>query len=181
MCAQPTNFSGAGVLLFPYKEVTLSFFQLRIIVSKESCFYIQYETDWRTVLLADDMQWYIHGRGNQRMSHRKKTDADIFYQRPLMQGQKDSNPQQRFWRPTCYHYTMPLQATGESIHVFFRLSSTFFQTVHFRFFRSECALIGQHCFPQAPPQVFSAALHGSGLPVPWFPSGPASRQKKLLS
>ena len=24
------------------------------------------------------------------------------------QGQKDSNPQQRFWRPTCYHYTMPL-------------------------------------------------------------------------
>ena len=25
------------------------------------------------------------------------------------QGQKDSNPQQRFWRPTCYHYTMPLR------------------------------------------------------------------------
>ena len=25
------------------------------------------------------------------------------------QGQKDSNPQQRFWRPTCYHYTMPLK------------------------------------------------------------------------
>ena len=24
------------------------------------------------------------------------------------QGQKDSNPQQRFWRPTCYHYTIPL-------------------------------------------------------------------------
>ena len=29
----------------------------------------------------------------------------------LWQGQKDSNPQQRFWRPTCYHYTMPLIAT----------------------------------------------------------------------
>ena len=28
--------------------------------------------------------------------------------RPFWQGQKDSNPQQRFWRPTCYHYTMPL-------------------------------------------------------------------------
>ena len=27
------------------------------------------------------------------------------------QGQKDSNPQQRFWRPTCYHYTMPLRGT----------------------------------------------------------------------
>ena len=27
----------------------------------------------------------------------------------LWQGQKDSNPQQRFWRPTCYHYTMPLR------------------------------------------------------------------------
>ena len=26
------------------------------------------------------------------------------------QGQKDSNPQQRFWRPTCYHYTMPLRS-----------------------------------------------------------------------
>ncbi len=26
----------------------------------------------------------------------------------VWQGQKDSNPQQRFWRPTCYHYTMPL-------------------------------------------------------------------------
>ena len=24
------------------------------------------------------------------------------------QGKKDSNPQQRFWRPTCYHYTIPL-------------------------------------------------------------------------
>ena len=31
------------------------------------------------------------------------------------QGQKDSNPQQRFWRPTCYHYTMPLSATFEII------------------------------------------------------------------
>ena len=29
----------------------------------------------------------------------------------IWQGQKDSNPQQRFWRPTCYHYTMPLIAT----------------------------------------------------------------------
>ena len=25
------------------------------------------------------------------------------------QGQKGSNSQQRFWRPTCYHYTMPLR------------------------------------------------------------------------
>ena len=24
------------------------------------------------------------------------------------QGHKDSNPEQRFWRPTCYHYTIPL-------------------------------------------------------------------------
>lgn len=27
------------------------------------------------------------------------------------QGQKDSNPQQRFWRPTCCHYTMPLKGS----------------------------------------------------------------------
>ena len=26
----------------------------------------------------------------------------------IWQGKKDSNPQQRFWRPTCYHYTIPL-------------------------------------------------------------------------
>ena len=26
----------------------------------------------------------------------------------LWQGQKDSNPQGRFWRPECYHYIMPL-------------------------------------------------------------------------
>ena len=31
------------------------------------------------------------------------------------QGQKDSNPQQRFWRPTCYHYTMPL-SNGVILH-----------------------------------------------------------------
>ena len=28
---------------------------------------------------------------------------------PTWQGKKDSNPQQRFWRPTCYHYTIPLR------------------------------------------------------------------------
>ena len=27
---------------------------------------------------------------------------------PMWQGQKDSNPQERFWRPLCYHYIMPL-------------------------------------------------------------------------
>ena len=26
----------------------------------------------------------------------------------IWQGQKDSNPQERFWRPLCYHYIMPL-------------------------------------------------------------------------
>ena len=33
----------------------------------------------------------------------------------MWQGKKDSNPQQRFWRPTCYHYTIPL-GTGSIIH-----------------------------------------------------------------
>ena len=28
--------------------------------------------------------------------------------RIFWQGQKDSNPQGRFWRPECYHYIMPL-------------------------------------------------------------------------
>ena len=37
----------------------------------------------------------------------KEKSVDL-HQRILQQGQKDSNPQQRFWRPTCYHYTMPL-------------------------------------------------------------------------
>ena len=33
----------------------------------------------------------------------------------LWQGQKDSNPQRRFWRPTCYHYTMPLRIRNSAI------------------------------------------------------------------
>ena len=33
------------------------------------------------------------------------------------QGQKDSNPQQRFWRPTCYHYTMPLRAVNVDYYI----------------------------------------------------------------
>lgn len=28
-----------------------------------------------------------------------------------MAGAEGPNPQQRFWRPTCYHYTMPLSGT----------------------------------------------------------------------
>lgn len=32
------------------------------------------------------------------------------------QGQKDSNPQQRFWRPTCYHYTMPLRIQQKRLY-----------------------------------------------------------------
>ncbi len=35
----------------------------------------------------------------------------------LWQGQKDSNPQQRFWRPTCYHYTMPLRSLPNKIYI----------------------------------------------------------------
>ena len=31
------------------------------------------------------------------------------------QGKKDSNPQQRFWRPTCYHYTIALWPATEVI------------------------------------------------------------------
>ena len=30
----------------------------------------------------------------------------------IWQGHKDSNPEQRFWRPTCYHYTIPLCCAG---------------------------------------------------------------------
>ena len=33
----------------------------------------------------------------------------------VWQGKKDSNPQQRFWRPTCYHYTIALRADNEGI------------------------------------------------------------------
>ena len=40
----------------------------------------------------------------------------------VWQGQKDSNPQQRFWRPTCYHYTIPL-CTWIVYHAAARLST----------------------------------------------------------
>ena len=39
------------------------------------------------------------------LPHKQKSRS---FDRLIWQGQKDSNPQQRFWRPTCYHYTMPL-------------------------------------------------------------------------
>ena len=43
--------------------------------------------------------------------HNKQQKREVKLCQPnfsLWQGQKDSNPQQRFWRPTCYHYTIPL-------------------------------------------------------------------------
>lgn len=48
---------------------------------------------------------------NEKSEHLLLNDEEesvrIFH---YWQGQKDSNPQQRFWRPTCYHYTIPLSA-----------------------------------------------------------------------
>ena len=44
------------------------------------------------------------------------------------QGQKDSNPQQRFWRPTCYHYTMPLSGTNGIISVLIYFVKHFLQS-----------------------------------------------------
>ena len=52
------------------------------------------------------------------MGDSKRKNADSLESAFSWQGQKDSNPQQRFWRPTCYHYTMPLcisHATYKSI------------------------------------------------------------------
>ncbi len=46
----------------------------------------------------------------------------------IEQGQKDSNPQQRFWRPTCYHYTMPLGNEGNYIH--FQMNVKYFFNRH---------------------------------------------------
>ena len=43
------------------------------------------------------------------MYNSKRKNADSLESAFSWQGQKDSNPQQRFWRPTCYHYTMPLR------------------------------------------------------------------------
>ena len=53
----------------------------------------------------------------------------------VWQGQKDSNPQQRFWRPTCYHYTIPL-STLSLYHARLHMSTIFlnffaFSALHF--------------------------------------------------
>ena len=32
----------------------------------------------------------------------------------IWQGQKGSNPQERFWRPLCYHYIMPLRLVPDA-------------------------------------------------------------------
>ena len=39
----------------------------------------------------------------------KKAAASQVKLAATWQGQKDSNPQERFWRPLCYHYIMPLR------------------------------------------------------------------------
>lgn len=49
-----------------------------------------------------------HSRRRIFISMHIKTSQLLTKLAHLWQGQKDSNPQQRFWRPTCYHYTMPL-------------------------------------------------------------------------
>lgn len=33
----------------------------------------------------------------------------MIVKRGFWQGQKDSNSQERFWRPLCYHYIIPLR------------------------------------------------------------------------
>ena len=44
-----------------------------------------------------------------RLKHQKTTGNAGFLVVLFEQGKKDSNPQQRFWRPTCCHYTIPLR------------------------------------------------------------------------
>ena len=63
--------------------------------------------------------------------HEKSLETQWFQGSLLWQGQKDSNPQQRFWRPTCYHYTMPLGS--QQIELYGRaeeMSSIFHQVIH---------------------------------------------------
>ena len=50
----------------------------------------------------------IHCRSILVLLQEANKKIGCFRNRPFWQGQKDSNPQQRFWRPTCYHYTIPL-------------------------------------------------------------------------
>ena len=52
---------------------------------------------------------FIHYRDQGSSLHsncQKKNHPNGWYF--IWQGQKDSNPQERFWRPLCYHYIMPL-------------------------------------------------------------------------
>ncbi len=52
-------------------------------------------------------------------SEKKEKYPDLIQIRVLFwQGKKDSNPQQRFWRPTCYHYTIALQPITKRIIAF---------------------------------------------------------------
>lgn len=43
----------------------------------------------------------------------------MIVKRGFWQGQKDSNSQERFWRPLCYHYIMPLKANENIIPLAF--------------------------------------------------------------
>ena len=57
---------------------------------------------------------------------KKRKKNRLLLQPTFWQGQKDSNPQQRFWRPTCYHYTIPL-STCSVYHESRFLSTGFLQ------------------------------------------------------
>ena len=68
----------------------------------------------------------IHCRPILALLQEAKKKIGCFRNRPFWQGQKDSNPQQRFWRPTCYHYTIPL-STCSVYHESRFLSTGFLQ------------------------------------------------------
>ena len=68
----------------------------------------------------------IHCRPILVLLQKANKKIGCFCNRPFWQGQKDSNPQQRFWRPTCYHYTIPL-STCSVYHESRFLSTGFLQ------------------------------------------------------
>ena len=83
----------------------------------------------------------IHCRPILALLREANKKIGCFCNRSFWQGQKDSNPQQRFWRPTCYHYTIPL-STCSVYHESRFLSTGFLQDLARNCikgrFRAEC-------------------------------------------
>ena len=99
-------------------------FATDLLAGAEGLFLLARRSSVRTALPCQRARYSLPSYS--RPSARSKEKNRLLSQPTFWQGQKDSNPQQRFWRPTCCHYTIPL-STCSVYHESRFLSTGFLQ------------------------------------------------------